>query len=32
MAPGDRAWWESYRHRLELAAREADQDATREAG
>jgi uncharacterized damage-inducible protein DinB len=32
MAPGDRAWWESYRSRLELAAREADQDATREAG
>jgi hypothetical protein len=23
MAPGDRAWWESYRDRLERAAREA---------
>ena len=26
MAPGDRAWWESYRSRLELVAREAGQD------
>jgi uncharacterized damage-inducible protein DinB len=25
MAPGDPAWWESYRHRLETVAREADQ-------
>ena len=25
MAPGDRAWWESYRNRLERAAREAGQ-------
>jgi uncharacterized damage-inducible protein DinB len=25
MAPGDEAWWESYRHRLETVAREADQ-------
>src|ERR1700691_1430161 len=32
MAPGDRAWGASYRSRLELAAREAGQDATREAG
>ncbi|MDX3753636.1 DinB family protein [Streptomyces sp. AK08-02] len=27
MAPGDREWWESYRSRLERAAREADRDA-----
>jgi uncharacterized damage-inducible protein DinB len=26
MAPGDRAWWESYRDRLEHAAREAGSD------
>jgi hypothetical protein len=26
MAPGDTAWWESYRSRLERAAREAGQD------
>jgi uncharacterized damage-inducible protein DinB len=25
MAPGDPAWWENYRHRLETVAREADQ-------
>jgi hypothetical protein len=25
MAPGDAAWWESYRSRLEQAAREADE-------
>ncbi len=24
MAPGDSAWWESYRDRLEQAARQAD--------
>jgi hypothetical protein len=24
MAPGDQAWWEAYRNRLERAAREAD--------
>ncbi|MFI9045568.1 DinB family protein [Streptomyces sp. NPDC053427] len=27
MPPGDSAWWESYRSRLERAAREADRDA-----
>jgi hypothetical protein len=27
MAPGDAAWWESYRSRLEQAAREASQDS-----
>ncbi|MFJ8542482.1 DinB family protein [Streptomyces sp. NPDC093586] len=27
MAPGDPAWWEGYRGRLERAAREADRDA-----
>ncbi|WP_407547714.1 DinB family protein [Streptomyces sp. Pv4-95] len=27
MAPGDSAWWEGYRSRLELAAQEADRDA-----
>lgn len=27
MAPGDAAWWESYRSRLESAARKADRDA-----
>ena len=27
MAPGDSAWWASYRSRLERAAQEADQDA-----
>jgi uncharacterized damage-inducible protein DinB len=32
MAQGDKAWWESYRNRLELAAREADRAAAREAG
>jgi hypothetical protein len=32
MAQGDKAWWESYRDRLEAAAREADQAAAREAG
>jgi hypothetical protein len=37
MAPGDRAWWEGYRSRLERAAQEADQHETgrgpaREAG
>jgi uncharacterized damage-inducible protein DinB len=32
MAPGDKAWWESYRSRLERAAREAGQDVAREAG
>jgi uncharacterized damage-inducible protein DinB len=32
MAQGDKAWWESYRSRLEVAAREADQAAAREAG
>ena len=32
MAPGDQAWWESYRNRLELAAREAERGAAREAG
>ena len=32
MAPGDQAWWESYRNRLELVAREADRDAAREVG
>jgi hypothetical protein len=24
MAPGDRSWWESYRSRLEQAARDAE--------
>jgi len=37
MAPGDRAWWEGYRSRLEHAAREAGRpetghDPAREAG
>jgi uncharacterized damage-inducible protein DinB len=39
MAPGDKAWWESYRNRVEEAARDADlspagvdQDPAREAG
>lgn len=37
MAPGDQAWWEGYRNRLERAAREADprapvQGPAREAG
>ena len=32
MAQGDQAWWESYRNRLERAAKEADQTAAREAG
>jgi uncharacterized damage-inducible protein DinB len=32
MAQGDKAWWESYRNRLEVAAREADPDTAREAG
>jgi uncharacterized damage-inducible protein DinB len=32
MAPGDKAWWEDYRDRLERAAREAGQDVAREAG
>ena len=32
MAPGDKAWWESYRGLLERAAREAGQDVAREAG
>jgi uncharacterized damage-inducible protein DinB len=32
MAQGDKAWWESYRIRLEVAAREADQATSREAG
>ena len=37
MAPGDQAWWEGYRNRLERAAREADPRApvrgpAREAG
>jgi hypothetical protein len=32
MAPGDQAWWESYRSRLERAAREADQGPVLEAG
>ena len=32
MAPGDKAWWESYRGRLERAAREAAPGVTREAG
>jgi uncharacterized damage-inducible protein DinB len=32
MAPGDKAWWEDYRSRLERAAREAGQDVAREAG
>ena len=37
MAPGDQAWWEGYRNRLERAAREADprapvQGSAREAG
>ncbi|GAA2417960.1 DinB family protein [Streptomyces glaucosporus] len=27
MPPGDRAWWEEYRNRLERAAREADRGA-----
>ncbi|MEU6403208.1 DinB family protein [Streptomyces sp. NPDC046985] len=27
MAPGDAAWWEDYRRRLERTAREADRDA-----
>ena len=32
MAPGDKAWWETYRGRVERAAREAGQDVAREAG
>jgi len=28
MAPGDQAWWESYRARLEQAAREAEKSST----
>ncbi|MGO8889012.1 MAG: DUF664 domain-containing protein, partial [Streptosporangiaceae bacterium] len=32
MAPGDQAWWESYRSRLERAALAADQDPALEAG
>jgi hypothetical protein len=32
MAPGDRAWWESYRNRLERAALEAGQDPALEVG
>jgi hypothetical protein len=32
MAPGDQAWWESYRSRLEHAAREASQGAAQQAG
>jgi hypothetical protein len=32
MAPGDKAWWEDYRSRLEQAAREAEPGVTREAG
>jgi uncharacterized damage-inducible protein DinB len=32
MAQGDQPWWESYRSRLERAAREADRTAAREAG
>jgi uncharacterized damage-inducible protein DinB len=32
MAPGDKAWWEGYRSRLEGAARKAGQVAAREAG
>jgi hypothetical protein len=27
MAPGESAWWENYRSRLERAAQEADRDA-----
>jgi uncharacterized damage-inducible protein DinB len=32
MAPGDQAWWESYRSRLERAALEAGPDPALEAG
>jgi uncharacterized damage-inducible protein DinB len=32
MAPGDKAWWEDYRSRLEQAAREAEPGVAREAG
>ncbi len=32
MAPGDQAWWENYRSRLERAAREASPGPAREAG
>jgi hypothetical protein len=32
MARGDQAWWESYRSRLECAAKEADRIAAREVG
>ena len=32
MAPGDQAWWEGYRNRLEHAARDAGQGPAREAG
>lgn len=32
MAPGDKAWWETYRSRLERAAREAGQGVASEAG
>ncbi len=32
MAPGDKAWWESYRSRVEQAARDADLSPVPEAG
>ncbi len=32
LAPGDKAWWEEYRSRLERSAREAARVAAREAG
>ncbi len=32
MAAGDQAWWESYRSRLERAAREASQGGVNQAG
>ncbi len=32
MAPGDKAWWEDYRSRLEQVARAAEPGVTREAG
>jgi uncharacterized damage-inducible protein DinB len=32
LAPGDKAWWENYRERLEQAAHEAERDVAREAG
>jgi uncharacterized damage-inducible protein DinB len=31
LAPGDKAWWESYRSRVEQAARDADKNAVGEA-